>query len=92
MASTIPYFAEPARAPVKRGAARVFSAVQMLGAVGFIAGAVGGVASGLDAVHANGSLDVVLLWAVLTGASAIVWTLGVVETRILAELRKPLDR
>jgi hypothetical protein len=91
MPSAIPYFAEVRSKRVERSS-RPVSLTQMLGAIGFVAGVVGGSAAGLDVINGQGQIETTFLWAILGASSAITFALGSVEARILAELQKPFDR
>jgi hypothetical protein len=96
MPSALPYFSEAslkaARAKRAESASSTVSLTQLLGATGFIAGAVGGAAAGLDVLAGEGRIETTFLWALLAASSAITFVLGSIETRILNELRKPFDR
>jgi hypothetical protein len=91
MTSAVPYFAEARSKAIKR-ASRPVSLTQMLGAVGFLAGVVGGSAAGLDVINGQGQIETTFLWAILAASSAITFALGSVEARILSELQKPFER
>jgi hypothetical protein len=95
MPSAIPYFAEArekvAQAKRVERATGALSLTQLLGATGFLIGAVGGASAALDVLSGQGQIEATFLWALLAASSAITFVLGSIEARILGELRKPLD-
>jgi hypothetical protein len=95
MPSAVPFFTEAREKAQQAKRAeretRAISLTQLLGATGFIAGAVGGASTALDIFAGRSGLDSTFLWALLAASSAITFVLGSIEARILDELRKPLD-
>jgi hypothetical protein len=96
MTSAVPYFTEAreqaARASRAERTSGALSLTQMLGATGFVVGAVGGASAGLDVFNGQGQIEATFLWALLAASAAITFVLGSIEARILNELRKPFER